>query len=423
MSRNPFQAGQSFPAAALNAVASAPAQTGVTSVSVSTAAGNFDVDVDGDRVFVDGDEASISPATLTLDDPDPDNDRIDLVVVDETGTPQDVTGTPAAEQDADGNDLPVDPPIPADSALAATVYVEAGATEIFSGDIEDEYATIVEPTRKLPLFGDQSDAGDLVISSDQSLDGVHTVERFVVESGVTVDVPDYLIVHATDEIEIQGTIDGSGADGEGGAGGEAWSPPGDGGDGGEGGAAVKLAAPDVELAGTIDASGGDGLAGEDDSGSNPSSGPGDDGEAGRMGLRGADGHAAGGRGGDADADDTDGGAGGPSTASLSDRGEDGLRLSVDSPAWQALFAGAHPGGADGGGGGGGGQDLNVSAGGGGGGGGSGGVVAIWGYRVTLAGTINVLGGAAGDGGTGDASDGDGKDGQPGADGLAIVAGE
>lgn len=216
MSQNPFAAGVSFPAAALNSVASAPNQTGFTSVSVTTGGNAYEVDVAGDVVYVDGEWATVSSATLTLDSPDADNDRVDLVVVDNTGTPSAVTGTPASEQDADGNDQPIDPDIPADAALAATVYVRAGASEILSGDISDEYATNVEPPYKPPLLGDGSD-GDVVKSADETVSGPVYARDYTVEGGVTLSVDGALVIFATGTVTIEGTIDATGGGGSGGS--------------------------------------------------------------------------------------------------------------------------------------------------------------------------------------------------------------
>jgi hypothetical protein len=67
---------------------------------------------------------------LTLTAADSSHARIDLIVIDSTGTPSVVTGTPAVS--------PVKPTIPANSVPLASIVVAAGAAAISAGVITDE---------------------------------------------------------------------------------------------------------------------------------------------------------------------------------------------------------------------------------------------------------------------------------------------
>lgn len=97
-----------------------------------------------------------------------------------------------------------------------------GGVHVFRpGEGYNRVADVDDLRPRLYEYGDLSD-GDTVFSSNATVSGVKFYNTFEVQSGVTLSVAsgENLIVYAQDAV-INGTIDGSGADGGGGAGGDA----------------------------------------------------------------------------------------------------------------------------------------------------------------------------------------------------------
>ncbi|WP_254766059.1 hypothetical protein [Salinilacihabitans rarus] len=147
MTRNTYEDGKPFSTAALNAQKHAHRREGVVAgagdeLALSTGTGAFEVDVAAGTVALGG--ATVGVDAQTVDHVDSDaTDRVDLVTVDDVGTAAVVAGTPATEQDADGNDLPKAPSIPTGEVAVGAVYVRAGSDEILAGDLYDGYKTVI----------------------------------------------------------------------------------------------------------------------------------------------------------------------------------------------------------------------------------------------------------------------------------------
>jgi hypothetical protein len=103
----------------------AVAAQGTPDMTVAVAGGS--VLVAGDEVAVAGGSVAVATAHATLD-------RVDLVVVDDSGTGSAVAGTAAT--------IPVPPAIPASSVLLAMVYVPAATTSVGSTQITDKRVVV-----------------------------------------------------------------------------------------------------------------------------------------------------------------------------------------------------------------------------------------------------------------------------------------
>ena len=142
MSENPFTDGQQFSAARLNSMYNAHQNEGVLNgLDVSTSTNAFDVDVASGELFLNDDVVSVGSATLSLSTSDPE-DRIDLISADSTGLTV-TQGTPAAT-----SGQPIAPDIPSGDVLVSLIYVRGGSTEILTGDIFNDYKTVL--TRDIP---------------------------------------------------------------------------------------------------------------------------------------------------------------------------------------------------------------------------------------------------------------------------------
>jgi hypothetical protein len=105
---------------------------GVISGCAVTAQGTPDmtVAVASGEVRVNDKIATVTSGNVTITTADPSNPRIDLVVVNDSGTKSVTAGTPGAQPKA--------PDIPANSVLLAMVYVPANDTTIATNQITDK---------------------------------------------------------------------------------------------------------------------------------------------------------------------------------------------------------------------------------------------------------------------------------------------
>ena len=122
---------------------------------------NLQVSIASGDVFVDGNEIAIDSQSVTLAESDSEHDRYDLVVVDDTGTAQDVTGVASS--------TPTAPSIPSDAALLAIVAVQAGATDMVGAEIYDA-RVVVE------LVNGTLQHSSMTIDAGHSLTGGGSVE-------------------------------------------------------------------------------------------------------------------------------------------------------------------------------------------------------------------------------------------------------
>ena len=192
--------------------------------------------------------------------PDAEDPRKALVYLDSNGDIQAIGGDPATPPSGGERTTAKLPtvPIPEEDYLPlAEVWLPADAGDIVEADISSRRLPFlqgegsglnaglfagntvsdVEP----PIYGDGSD-GDRVITDDVSDSGTYYHDRFEIEAGQTLTLDgNNLIIHAREEIVIDGTIDGTGVGGAGGLGSDDGSgEDGEGADlvgpGGEGGA-------------------------------------------------------------------------------------------------------------------------------------------------------------------------------------------
>ena len=84
---------------------------------------------------------AVSGATVTVPNNATGNPRLDLVVVDGTGTPSVVAGAPGAA----GTSALFYPQVPANSAVIAGLYVAAGFTQVLTANITDKRIVCGEP--------------------------------------------------------------------------------------------------------------------------------------------------------------------------------------------------------------------------------------------------------------------------------------
>ena len=251
MTRNPFADGTTPFAAQFNSLSNAHLLEGVLEGATLTPGdGDFDVDI-GEGIVSLGDSLeTLESTTVSVDAPDAE-DRLDLLSTDgesvgvTTGDPATDPGQPIGEDTPEGE------------VVLGAIYVRGDAAELLQGDLLDEARTeiaemfpaLIEPqgaesgldadtlrgetpeTLTSPIYGDGSD-GDRVIGSDVSDSGVYYHDRFELEAGQTLTLDgNNLIIHAREEIVIDGTINGRGAGGAGGAGGDSSDSGEDGEDG------------------------------------------------------------------------------------------------------------------------------------------------------------------------------------------------
>lgn len=87
------------------------------------------VNIASGAASINGTSISPSSQTVTLQSADSTDDRYDLVVIGQDGTAERVTGTASTSPNA--------PSIPADHALLAIIFVQAGVSGVTDGDIYD----------------------------------------------------------------------------------------------------------------------------------------------------------------------------------------------------------------------------------------------------------------------------------------------
>lgn len=111
---------------------------GVISGCAVTAQGspNMTVAVASGVVRVNGKRVAVSSGNVTVSTADGSNPRIDLIVVDDSGTKDAIDGTAAS--------APKAPDIPANSVVLAFVYVPASDTTIASNQITDKRCIVYE---------------------------------------------------------------------------------------------------------------------------------------------------------------------------------------------------------------------------------------------------------------------------------------
>ena len=361
-----------------------------------TAPTDLEVGCDAGTVVIDGDEVSVSAQTESVSDISGEVTetayRYHTLSVDDTGTlvvhSSDVGEFDSNDPDAEPITQVTEPSHETGEAFLGTAFQVEGAIErVFDGryvlvDVPNSVITQGEGSGldadtlrgdtpgelTSPMYGDGSD-GAITHSTDTSESGLLLTERYEVESGTTVTVDDdMLVVYATDEILIDGTVDASGRGASGGAGGAGGDPPAD--------------------------------------GSNSDGNPGDDGTPGTDADLAVDGSASGGVGGDGGGYNRgDVGAGNGVGGSGGDGADNGsptltpaelrlLRIYLSDP-WSGINGLTYLGGSGGGGGGGGGSGgvsaddgSSAGAGGDGGDGGDGGGVVVFvAPRVVVNGSV------------------------------------
>lgn len=132
----------------IDILVAAYARTGVVSGCAVTAQGTPDmtVVVAAGTSMVAGVSATVSAGNVTITAADATNPRIDLIVINSSGTKSATAGTAAAN--------PVMPAIPASSAVLAAVYVPANDTTIASNQITDKRVLITGRTLDALLGAD-----------------------------------------------------------------------------------------------------------------------------------------------------------------------------------------------------------------------------------------------------------------------------
>ena len=120
----------------INALVAGIGADGVLTGCTVTAQGSPDMTlaVAAGEVLVSGTKALVTAGNVTITTADATNPRIDLVVVNSSGTKSVTAGTAAASPKA--------PDIPASSVLLAMVYVPAGDTAIQSNQITDKRVVV-----------------------------------------------------------------------------------------------------------------------------------------------------------------------------------------------------------------------------------------------------------------------------------------
>ncbi|MCU4743451.1 hypothetical protein [Natronoglomus mannanivorans] len=447
MTRNVFTDGTTPNAAQFNSMSNAHALEGVIEgLELSEGSGSFDVDVSSGRAILNGTVVNADADPITLDGSDSE-DRRDLITVDGQGEFDVVRGDPATDPGQ-----PITPDTPEGEVVVGSVYVRGGSDEILTGDLENDTKTIIgELPPELvspqgdssgldsdtvdtfdaaelhaPIFGSGTD-GEIVRTTDGDESGRLFTTRYEIPEGVTRTVNDGVtVIHATEEIVVDGTLEAIGSGGDGGDGGPGGDADGDNGSTGSPGSAADFAG--------ADGTGGDGGSG----GSSASSGdggpsPGDDGETGGLGSGGG----GGGGGGRAITGSSNAGDGGPGGDGVESGGlnlseyelelvHQALTQTYDSIYDLAVLGGTGGSGGAGGGAGQGTDGDGASGGDGGPGGDGGGVIVLFAPRIRGSGTItapgeNGLDGDDGLNGSGDGGSGGGGGGGGGGNGGAIIA--
>jgi len=253
---NPASDNVTLWAAMLNAFANAHGAGGIVSeCSISKGTGDWDIDVTAGTIIEANTEASITADTVTLSDASglsAGESRVDLIHAD--------TGDAIATTEGTGAADPVSPDIPASEVLLGFVVVSEGDSTVADSDIfdvpalrqNDSVLYNIGGSHELTFagspYGDGSD-GSITRSANLNENGIIESTDYTLESGNTATVTNgVLVIHATDSITINGTIDASGqgagsdtagwytrSDGSGGAGGTSSSDDGDNGGEGAGG--------------------------------------------------------------------------------------------------------------------------------------------------------------------------------------------
>lgn len=419
---------------------------GTDDMSVSVASGT---------VVIDGVEHSISNQTVNLADANPEDPRYDLVVADSSGASSfagTASNSPKAPSIPSGSvllaivEVPVGVSGVVDTEIndARVIFDGIANTAITAlenlaeGDAFDSYPLSNSDVGALnafssgesfsgyplspsdvttgsgsnldadtldgkhgseyvdPIYGDGSD-GAISRGSNGSENGVINATTYTVESDVTRTVTNrVLVVHATQEIRIDGTLDATGAAGNGGNG--ATSNEGNGGAGGDGAVAAGGGQPGTAYTNL-------------------------DGDDGGPGAGGAGGGASTSK----QSDGTYTGHGGASGDLSSNNGERSSLPILFSSLYDDIYSLSMMAGSGGGGGGGGEFDNNNEsghAGRGGDGGDGGGVILLVAPKVVVNGIIRAAGESGSDGTRGtcdDTSVGGGGGGGGGSGGAIIVA--
>lgn len=144
---------------------------GVASGCAVTAQGTPDMTcaVASGSARIGGATVSVSSGNVTVTAANASNDRIDLVVVNNSGTKSVVAGTAAA--------TPVQPAVPANSVALAQVYMPAGATSVTSSQIVD---------KRVIVLTSPASAG-IAVEEDGSEEGA-TITRLNFTTGLDVSV-------------------------------------------------------------------------------------------------------------------------------------------------------------------------------------------------------------------------------------------
>ena len=245
-------------AGAFNSITDAWRSTGVISGCEPTVPSSDTVDVASGEILVDGNSVDVSAQSVTISATS-DGVRYTTLALDDTGSVVSYDGN----VDTSDSPRPAAPNVAELEVYLAFVRVgTSGIEELYDGRANPKiYAHSIRGGGKgsgldadvlrgstpgdlrAPFFG-TSDSGDVVRSSNTTESGVILADSYTLESGVTATVDGYVMIIATDEIVINGTLDGHGNGAAGGAGstdkdvaGEAgndgsWRPLGRGGSGG-----------------------------------------------------------------------------------------------------------------------------------------------------------------------------------------------
>jgi hypothetical protein len=169
----------------------------LTGLDASTSTNSFDVDVSSGEVFLNDSVVSASSTTVSHSTSDPE-DRIDLITVNSSGTVSITQGSPAATSGE-----PVAPDIPTDEILVSLIYVRGGSSEILSGDIFNDYKTVL--TESIPDL--EANTARVETAPSNSTDVVRKNETDSIESTLA-DKQDS--VSAGNTISETGSATGSG---------------------------------------------------------------------------------------------------------------------------------------------------------------------------------------------------------------------
>lgn len=213
MTRNLLTDGDPFSVAVLNSMMNAhDGEAVVDGCDLTPGTDDWDVDVGSGELFVDGGFVAVESQTVTVSTADAD-DRIDLVTIDTDGSASVTEGSPASTAGQ-----PIAPDMPDGEVLAGLVYVRGGSDEVLDGDLYDYRTAIADPREmQTTIWSDGAD-GEQVFDANDTISGVLEPSRFEIEASVTVQVNEWAVVIASEEIVIDGMLTATGEGAPGGAG-------------------------------------------------------------------------------------------------------------------------------------------------------------------------------------------------------------